>query len=301
MDADPTDEEAAATLMQLYAAQGRRSLAVAVYERCRTALANLGMKTSPALEELQADGRVPGPSGGSRPAGPGAVAVRQGEERRLVSLVFVELVPAGLGGPVDPEDLRELISAGLAQAMSEVEAFGGTVASISGFGMSVLFGVPQSYEDDPERALRAALRIAVAVGKPAPDGRPALGGSASRTCAPPAALSVRIGVESGMAVVGPVGEGDQRRYGAVGEVVGMAGALQSAAKPGTVLVGPATRAAADEIFERCRSGRSPCPQVCTRSARATSSGRGHVPAAKPGGVVSRHARLLSDAASRWRF
>ena len=254
--------------------------------------ANLGMKTSPALEELQADGRVPGPSGGSRPAGPGAVAVRQGEERRLVSLVFVELVPAGLGGPVDPEDLRELISAGLAQAMSEVEAFGGTVASISGFGMSVLFGAPQSYEDDPERALRAALRIAVAVGKPAPDGRPALGGSASRTCVPPAALSVRIGVESGMAVVGPVGEGDQRRYGAVGEVVGMAGALQSAAKPGTVLVGPATRAAADEIFEWARSGRSPCPQVCTRSARATSSGRGHVPAAKPGGV-SRGTRAAS--------
>ena len=49
-----------------------------------------------------------------------------------MSVVFVELVPAGLGGQADPEDLRELISAGLAQTMSEVEAFGGTVASISG-------------------------------------------------------------------------------------------------------------------------------------------------------------------------
>ena len=94
-----------------------------------------------------------------------------------MSVVFVELVPAGLGGQADPEDLRELFSAGLAQTMSEVEAFGGTVASISGFGMSVLFGAPQSHEDDPERALRAALRIAAAVGQPGPDGGAPFGGA----------------------------------------------------------------------------------------------------------------------------
>ena len=64
-----------------------------------------------------------------------------------------------------------------------------------------------------------------------------------------AVLSVRIGVESGTAVVGPMGDGDQVRYGAIGEVVGAAAALQSAAKPGTVLVGPSTRAAAEEIFD----------------------------------------------------
>ena len=260
LEADPTDEEAAAALMQLYVAQGRRPLAVAVYERCRAALANLGMKTSPALEEVRAnaDGRVPGPSGRSSPVGPGVAAVRQGEERRLVSVVFVELVPAGLGGQVDPEDLRELISAGLAQAMSEVEAFGGTVASISGFGMSVLFGAPQSHEDDPERALRAALRIAAAVGRRRLT-PPASRRQRSRMGAAPAALSVRIGVESGTAVVGPIGDGDQMRYGAVGEVVGVAAALQSAAKPGTVLVGPATRAAAEEIFEWGPSQDIPVP------------------------------------------
>jgi class 3 adenylate cyclase/tetratricopeptide (TPR) repeat protein len=250
-EADPTDEEAASTLMQLHVAQGRRPRAVAVYERCRAALANLGMKTSPALEEVRvnADGPVPGLSGPSSAVGPGVAAVGQGEERRLVSVVFVELAPAGLGGPVDPEDLRELISVGLAQTMTEVEAFGGTVASISGFGMSVLFGAPQSHEDDPERALRAALRIAAAVGQPATDGTAFPGGSASRMGAPPAALSVRVGVESGTAVVGPLGANDQMRYGAVGEVIGVAAALQSTAKPGTVLVGPATRAAAEEIFE----------------------------------------------------
>jgi class 3 adenylate cyclase/two-component SAPR family response regulator/tetratricopeptide (TPR) repeat protein len=249
LESDPTDEEAVATLMQLHIARGRRPLAVAVYERCRDALAKLGMKTSPALEEVlaSAHGRVPGPSRGDRPAGAGCAVVGNGDERRLVSVVFVELVPAGLGSQVDPEDLRELITVGLAQVMSEVEAFGGTVASISGFGMSVLFGAPQSHEDDPERALRAALRIAAAIGGSATDTVSGRGGV--QTGAPLAALSVRIGVESGTAVVGPIGDGDQRRYQAVGGVVAVAGALQSAAKPGTVLVGPATRAAADEIFE----------------------------------------------------
>ena len=168
LGADPTDEEAAAALMQLYVAHGRRPAAVAVYERCRAALADLGLRTSPALEEVRANAedRVPALTTKNAPVGPRLVGVRQGEERRLVSVVFVDLNPAGLGRQVDPEDLRELTSAGLAQTMSDVEAFGGTVASISGFGMSVLFGAPQSHEDDPERALRAALRIAAAVGQP---------------------------------------------------------------------------------------------------------------------------------------
>ncbi|HTW10910.1 MAG TPA: AAA family ATPase, partial [Acidimicrobiales bacterium] len=251
LDADPTDEEAAAALIQLYVAQGRRPAAVAVYERCRAALAHLGLQTSPALDEVRAnaDGGGLGLTIKSSPAGPALAGIRQAEERRLVSVVFVELVPAGLGGQADPEDLRELFSAGLAQTMSEIEAFGGTVASISGFGLSVLFGAPQSHEDDPERALRAALRIATVVGQPRVDSGAPCSSHATRAAAPRAALSARIGVESGTAVVGPVGDGDHMRYGAVGEVVGLAAALQAAAKPGTVLVGPATRAAAEEIFE----------------------------------------------------
>src|ERR1700746_2537886 len=102
-------------------------------------------------------------------------------------------------GQVDPEDLHELVSVGLAQAMSEVEAFGGTVTSVSGFGMSALFGAPQSHEDDPERALRAALRIAATVGEPAADKMRLLGCRAIPTGAPPASLSVRLGVETGTA------------------------------------------------------------------------------------------------------
>ena len=249
LGADPTDEEAAAALVQLYVAHGRRPAAVAVYERCRAALADLGLRTSPALEEVRASAEPVAPDRArTSPLGAGLVAVRPGEERRLVSAVFVELSPVGLGAQSDPEDLRELIGVGLAGAISEAEQLGGTVASVSGFGLSVLFGAPQSHEDDPERALRASLRILAAVGQaPVRTGNEALGAPTIPTSSP--ALSARVGVETGVAVVGLVGRGEATGYGALGEVVGTAAALQSAARPGSVLVGPATRAATEEIFE----------------------------------------------------
>ena len=97
-----------------------------------------------------------------------------------------------------------------ARAVSEAEALGGVIASISGPVMSVLFGAPQAHEDDPERALRSALRIIAAVGRaPGDDGHSFVvsGGSSAAD----GALSVRIGVETGAAVVGPVERG--RLYG----------------------------------------------------------------------------------------
>ena len=97
-----------------------------------------------------------------------------------------------------------------------------------------LFGAPEAHEDDPERAVRAGARMLSAIGT---------GGQPPR----PGALSVRVGIETGPAVVGPLGAGAV--YGAVGEVVGAAAALQSAAKAGSVLVGPVTRAATEGAFE----------------------------------------------------
>ena len=167
LEADPADEEAASALMRLYGAQGRRPLALAVYESCRAALAKLGLGTAPALEELRANAEGAAPlQGHASPLGADAVAGRRLQERRLVSVLSVELSPSGgLSAPADPEDLVERVGAGLAEAISEAELLGGTVASVSGSGMSVLFGAPQAHEDDPERALRSALRISAAVGR----------------------------------------------------------------------------------------------------------------------------------------
>ena len=262
--------------------------------------ADLGLKTSPALEEVRASAEGAGRSPGRAFAAPaGLVALRRAGERRLVSVVFVELSPAGLGAQADPEDLRELVGAGLAQAISEAEAFGGTVVSVSGFGMSVLFGAPQSHEDDPERALRSALRISCRRLPLSPINGTAV--PAQRLVGTSGvALSVRIGVETGPAVVGPVGGGDQVGYGAVGEVVGAAAALQSVARPGSVLVGPATRAATEGIFEwgpsagRARQRRAP-----SRSRRPTSWGRGRARSPRPAGAAWRPRPRSSAGTPSW--
>ena len=112
----------------------------------------------------------------------------------------------------------------------------------------MLFGAPQAHEDDPERALRSALRIS---GGGRPYARRAANGPAAAPARPgtDVALSARIGVETGPAVVGPIGGGDRVDYGAVGDVVGAAATLESVAKAASVLVGPATRAATERIFE----------------------------------------------------
>ena len=230
---DPTSEEAASALMRVYEAQRRLGLVEATYKRCRTALEELGLRVSPALEEVRSattsTARFPEHpvEHSGRPAD-----VQYREERRLVSVLFAEITgPGGISRKPDPEDLRELVGGVLAGVVAHVEAFGGTVTSVSGAGLVAVFGAPESHEDDPERALRAAFRAVNGAG----DGD---GG-----------LSLRTGVETGQAVVGPIGGASTIHYGAVGEVVGVAAALQSVARPASVLAGPGTRAATEGLFE----------------------------------------------------
>ncbi len=81
------------------------------------------------------------------------------EERRLVTMLFAEVAaPAGLAARLGLEALRDHVGASLAAVIAEVEALGGTVSSVSGRGLQAMFGAPQTHEDDPERAVRAAYR-----------------------------------------------------------------------------------------------------------------------------------------------
>ena len=241
LEIDPTSEEAASALIRVYTAQGRRQLASSTYEHCRAALEELGLHASPALEELSratigVAPRRPGGSGlgTSAPTRPSSPRLAK-EERRLVSVLFAELSgPVGTGQRLDPEDLRQVVGDALAGVIAEVEGLGGTVTSVSGGGLSALFGAPEAHEDDPERAVRAGFRVLSATH--------GLAGAAGP-------LAVRIGIETGAAVVGPLASGARADYGAVGEVVGAAAALQSAAKAGSVLVGPSTRGATEGTFE----------------------------------------------------
>jgi class 3 adenylate cyclase/DNA-binding SARP family transcriptional activator/tetratricopeptide (TPR) repeat protein len=176
------------------------------------------------------------------------------EERRLVTMLFAEVAaPAGLAARLGLEALRDHVGASLAAVIAEVEALGGTVSSVSGRGLQAMFGAPETHEDDPERAVRAAYRAlsATAASVPALALAPVGGGDAdgawpgSGEATEP---TLRIGVESGPAVVGPIGGGAKVEYAALGDVVSVAAALQSAARPGAVLVGPATRAVTAHLF-----------------------------------------------------
>ena len=205
---DPASEEAAAALVRAYSGQGQRELAVRVYERCAAALDELGLRVSPSLAEVYAEAATE-----AVPVQPAPLR----EELRTVSVLSAEVAaPAGL----DPESLRDVVTAALTTAIAEVEVLGGTVTSVSGSGLQAMFGAPQAHEDDPERAVRAAFR--------------AIAGQAS----------LRIGVETGQVVLGPIGGG----YGPVGQVVGLAIALQASAAPGSALIGPATQAAIGHLF-----------------------------------------------------
>jgi class 3 adenylate cyclase/tetratricopeptide (TPR) repeat protein len=229
LDHDPACEEAAGAMVRGYIARGRPELAARVFERCRAALEELGLRISPSLERVYAAPVLPAATPVPPVAAPPPIPR---EERRPVSVLFAEVAaPAGLAGSLGLETLREIVGGSLAAVIAEVEALGGTVISVSGRGLQAMFGAPGAHEDDPERAVRAAFRALTATAAAADGG-----------------TALRIGVETGPAVVGPIGGGAKFEYGAFGDVVSVAATLQSAARPGSVLVGPATRAATGHLF-----------------------------------------------------
>src|SRR5262249_39974561 len=117
---------------------------------------------------------------------PAAIATIEAE-RRQVTVMFCDLVGStALASRLDPEDLREVIGAYHKCIAETVGRFGGFVAKYMGDGVLIYFGYPEAHEDDAERAVRAGLAVASAVGK----------------LAVPEVLRVRLGVASGLVVVG---------------------------------------------------------------------------------------------------
>ena len=151
------------------------------------------------------------------------------EERKVVTALFADVVGSTqLTERMDPEDAREVLGGAVRRMVDAVEAFGGTVKDLAGDGILALFGAPVTHEDDAERAIRAALRI---VERTDDD-----------------SVYVRVGIETGLVVLGPIGGGGRVEYGATGDALNTAARLQSHASPGCVLVGDVTRRAAGDRF-----------------------------------------------------
>jgi class 3 adenylate cyclase/predicted ATPase len=191
------------------------------------------VKLLDAIAALRAKASAPGPPSGA-PAEPDKAA-GDTAERRQVTVMFVDLVGStALSARMDPEDLREVISAYQRCVADTVGRFGGFVAKYMGDGVLIYFGYPQAHEDDAERAVRAALKAISAVG-------------ALKMSVP---LRTRIGVATGLVVVGDlIGSGEAQERGIIGETPNLAARLQSLAEPNTVVIAESTRRLLGDLFE----------------------------------------------------
>ena len=172
----------------------------------------------------------------SQPVAPDT-ARREGAERRHMTVMFYELVGIGaLTARLDPEDMADLIRAAQVAITAAIARHGGHIAKWVGDGATIYFGYPRAHEDDAERAARAGLALTDAIAK--------LGRSHGM------ALDVRIGISSGLVVVGElIGEGEARERGIVGETANLAARLRSQAEPGAILVSEQTRRLLGNAFE----------------------------------------------------
>src|SRR5690348_8975816 len=159
-------------------------------------------------------------------------------ERKLVTILFADAIGStSLGDRLDPERLRAVLDAYFEAMAAAVEAWGGTVEKFIGDAVMAVFGVPAVREDDAERALNAAMEMMqrlVELNREL-DSRHGV------------TLSMRIGVNTGEAVTGDPGEGNQRLVS--GDPVNVAARLQVEAEPDTILAGERTYLAARHTFD----------------------------------------------------
>ena len=189
------------------------------------------LKLLKAIAELGGDAELSGTAaGGAQP-----IAQAETAERRQVTVMFCDLVGStALSARMDPEDLREVISAYQKSVTETVQRFGGFVAKYMGDGVLVYFGYPQAHEDDAERAVCAGLEVVAAV-------------AALKSHAP---LQSRVGIATGLVVVGDlIGSGEARERGIVGETPNLAARLQGIAVPNQVVIAESTRKLLGNLFE----------------------------------------------------
>ena len=160
-------------------------------------------------------------------------------ERKPVTILFTDIVGStSLAEKLDPEEWKEIVSGAHQRVSQAVYKYEGTIAQLLGDGVLAFFGAPITHEDDPIRAVRAALDIQQSIGKYADE----LKGYADN-------FQMRIGLNTGMVVTGSVGSDLHMEYLAVGDAVNLAARLQSAAQPGRVLISGSTARHVKATFE----------------------------------------------------
>ena len=159
------------------------------------------------------------------------------EERKVVSVLFCDLVGfTAASEQADPEDVRARIRPYHARLREEIERYGGTVEKFIGDAVMAVFGAPTTYEDDAERAVRAGLRIIEAMAE-LNDADPSL------------SLQVRVGINTGEAVVALQARPEQGEGFVTGDVVNTASRIQGAASVNGIAVSEQTYNATERVFD----------------------------------------------------
>jgi len=163
-------------------------------------------------------------------------SLKEAAERRHLTVMICDLVGStALSARLDPEDMRAVIDAYHAACARITRTYDGFLAEFRGDGILAYFGYPLAHEDDAERTVRAGLDIIAAVAR-----------LETRAAEP---LAVRIGIASGVVVIGDLSrEGALREHAVVGETPNLAARLLALAEPGTIVVAASTRRLLGDLF-----------------------------------------------------
>ncbi|MET1232648.1 MAG: adenylate/guanylate cyclase domain-containing protein, partial [Candidatus Limnocylindrales bacterium] len=176
------------------------------------------------------------------PTGVGAAiepAAEPARERKMATMLFADLVGStAMAETHDPEIVSRLVGGVFERLAEEVRRYEGTIEKFAGDAMLAVFGVPAIHEDDPERAVRAALEMQAAVGHFAED-----------EGAEEEHPRIRIGIETGEVLVDLDRASGARDLFVTGDAVNTAARLQTLAEPGAVVVGPATYAVTHDVVD----------------------------------------------------
>ena len=161
-------------------------------------------------------------------------------ERKFVTVLFADVVNStSMGEQLDPEHVIEIMNGAFAFLNVAVAKYGGTVARLMGDAVLAFFGAPLTHEDDAERAVRAGLEIQAAAKEYGQTIKANYGLD----------FNVRVGINTGLAVLAVVGDEIKTEYTAMGDTTNLAARLQSAAKPGTVLISADTYHLVKPLFD----------------------------------------------------
>jgi class 3 adenylate cyclase/tetratricopeptide (TPR) repeat protein len=157
-------------------------------------------------------------------------------ERKLVTVMFADISGfTALSEKMDPESVRDMMNACFERLVPIIEKYEGTVDKFIGDGIMALFGAPVTHENDPERALRAALDMLKAL----------TGFNTERNLN----LGLHFGINTGPVIAGGIGTGERQEYSVMGDTVNVASRLEDVSERGEILVGPDTYRLTAPLFE----------------------------------------------------